>query len=57
METITESKQKLSKKEQIIAYHGIYRATTIARKIKCSRVYVYIVWKNCGLDVDYNLTD
>lgn len=56
MEVINQS-QKLRKKEQIIAYHGYYKPTTIARMIKCSREYVYIVWKRCGMDPNYNIND
>lgn len=41
----------LRKKEQIIAYHGVYKPTTIARMIGCRREYVYMVWKNCGMPI------
>lgn len=47
----TKTKAEPRKKELIIAYHGVYKPTTIARLINCSREYVYIVWKNCGLEL------
>lgn len=57
IKSITKSKQKVSKKEQIIAYHGYFRPSQIAMKINCSREWVYIIWKRCGLDHRFRIKE
>lgn len=60
MESQIKKKSKRGRKKEnikadIIALHGYYKPTTIARRVGCSREYVYMVWKLCGMDPAYRL--
>jgi hypothetical protein len=39
------------KKYYILKLHGQLKAKSISKVIGCSREYVYIVWKKCGLKI------
>jgi hypothetical protein len=38
-------------KEKVISCHGNLNIKSTAKLCKCSEMYVYMMWKDCGFDV------